>query len=154
MDLTPTEFAYWESYVQSTVDKPPEDAIVTAGYAGTLELTDELLALYLAGKKKAGSSVVEDFVAAGEPLPIVGNYWIYLDGRGEPACILKTVRIALNKFKDLPEEIAIAEGEGDRSIDYWKRVHGDLYRPFLKSWGVRDVDEATIITEFFEIVFR
>jgi len=153
--LKPHEHAYWQLYLQTLPDEQRRMQMnVSAGYAGTLETTDTLLELYLAGKKVAGSSLLEDFLAAGDPLPKVGNRWIYLNGRNQPCCILKTEKIVTHKFKDVPAEIAIAEGEGDLSLSYWKRIHSELYAPFLRSWGVKNIDEATVITEFFSIAYQ
>jgi 5-formyltetrahydrofolate cyclo-ligase len=146
---------YWNTYRASIPNKRHlQDVFVSAGYAGTPQITDELLALYLSGKKSAGSSVMEDFLTAGDPLPQVGNYWIYLNSSGDPSCILRTEKVVMNKFKDVPVEIAIAEGEGDLSLEYWRRVHSELYSPCLVEWGVKSMDEATMVTEFFKIVFR
>ncbi len=150
-----SEQKYWNEYLQSLLERDrPVNPFVTAAYAGTPEITDELLALYLCGKKTAGSSIVEDYVSAGDLLPKVGNYWIYLNSQNVPSCILRTERIETNKFRDVSESIAIAEGEGDLSLAYWKRVHAEIYLPHLKSWGIAHMDDATVITEFFTIVFR
>lgn len=153
--LKAIELAYWQRYVDAYLGKEDlRDVFVSAGYAGNPQITDELLALYLSGKKTAGSSLVEDFLSAGDPLPQVGNHWIYLNGKGEPSCILKTEKIIMNKFKDVPVAIAMAEGEGDLSIEYWKRVHTELYTPFLNTWRIADLNNATVITEFFRIVYN
>lgn len=146
---------YWDKFISSLSPcLHPVNPNVTASFAGNKEITDELLNLYLIGKKTAGSSVVEDFLSAGDELPQVGNYWIFLNSNEEPSCILKTVDIKIHKFNEVPEEVAVAEGEGDLTLEYWRKVHSDLYTPFLKTWGLNDIHDATIITEFFEIVYR
>ena len=155
--LKPLEQAHWQKYVDALSASQKEkmnEVFVSAGYAGNPQITDELLGLYLCGRKTAGSSLMEDFLSCGERLPQVGDHWIYLDSSGTPRCILKTEKIVVNKFKDVPEEIAVAEGEGDLSLAYWKRVHSELYMPFLKTWGVENLDEAWVLTEFFSIVYR
>lgn len=81
------------------------------------------------------------------------NYWIALDQNQDPKCILRTVRIAINQFKNIPDEIAKAEGEGDCTVDSWKKAHRAIYTPFLKQWGIDDLDQAGVITEFFEVLF-
>ncbi|MGZ3771474.1 MAG: ASCH domain-containing protein [Bdellovibrio sp.] len=65
-----------------------------------------------------------------------------------------TVKIVTHKFNKVPEEIAIAIGEGDLSLEYWKKVHSELYTPHLEKWGVNSIDVATVITEFFKIVYK
>lgn len=153
-ELRPAELAYWQKYLDASPDKEAlAQSFVSAGYAGNPEITDELLALYLCGRKTAGSSLMEDYQAAGDPLPQVGNHWIYLNGRSEPSCILRTEKIVTHKFKDVPVDIAIAEGEGDLSLEYWRRVHRELYTPYLGPWGLKDLNDATVITEFFRIVW-
>jgi uncharacterized protein YhfF len=153
--LKPIEQKYWQNYLDSlTPEERPQQPHVEAGFAGSPSLTDDLLQLYLAGKKTAGSSIAEDFMTTGDPLPEVGNYWIYLDSKGEPRCILRTEKVVFHKFKDVPVEIAIAEGEGDLSLEYWRRVHSELYTPHLSSWGISKMDDATVVTEYFEIVYK
>ena len=147
--------AYWQKYISSLpIDKVPVNPFITASFAGNSDITDKLLDLYLLGKKTAGSSIVEDFLSAGDPLPQVGNFWIFLNSREEPSCILKTESIQIHKFYEVPLEIAIAEGEGDLTLDYWRKVHSKLYSPHLKLWGLESIQDATVITEFFSLVYR
>jgi uncharacterized protein YhfF len=153
--LKPLEERYWRKYLSTVApEKIPEAPRVEARYAGNKLITDGLLDLYLIGKKTAGSSIAEDFQSAGDPLPKVGSYWILLKSNDEPGCILKTDRIEFHKFKDVPPAIAIAEGEGDLSLEYWRRVHEELYRPHLSGWGLSEINEATVLTEFFTLVYR
>ncbi len=136
------------------VDQQPLSPIVSASFAGNKEITDELLGLYLKGKKTAGSSIVEDFLSAGDPLPKVGNFWIFLNSQNIPSCILKTIEIKIHKFNEVSIEIAIAEGEGDLTLEYWRKVHSELRTPFLENWGLACIEEATVITEFFKVVYK
>ena len=102
MNLKPEELAFWQKYADSIGGKESlRDAVVSVGYAGNPQITDELLGLFRSGKKTAGSSLVEDFLSAGDPLPQAGNYWICLDSDGKPKCILQTHEIVTNKFKDM-----------------------------------------------------
>lgn len=153
--MKPLERAFWNEYLAGI--KParrPRRPVVGAAFAGNRRTTDGLLALYLAGKKSAGSGLVKDYLTAGDPLPKVGDYWIALDSRNRPRCLLKTVRVEMNIFKSLPKRIAVAEGEGDLSIAHWKRVHKKFYSPFLTKWGIENIEDAEVITEHFKLVHR
>jgi 5-formyltetrahydrofolate cyclo-ligase len=153
--LRPREQEFWQRYLRSLPESArPLDPFVEANYCGNREITDELLALYLQGKKHAGSGLVKDYETAGDPLPQVGNYWIILDSGDNPRCLVRTVAVERHLFRNIPAKIAQAEGEGDGSVDYWKRVHGELYRPFLAQWGITSLDEAEVVTEFFELLCR
>jgi 5-formyltetrahydrofolate cyclo-ligase len=127
---------------------------VEASFAGGRGITDSLIQLYLGGKKWAGSSIVQDFESAGDPLPRVGNYWIVLDSAERPRLLLKTVRVEIHAFEEITAEIARAEGEGDLSVEHWKKSHGEHYAPHLAGWGVSRLSDARVITEFFEILAR
>lgn len=154
-NLNKTQKQYWDSYVFTLPSSLRSMKLnVSASYAGNKEITDELLNLYLTGKKTAGSSIVEDFLSTGDELPKIGNYWIFLNSKEEPSCILKTVDIKIHKFNEVPVAIAAAEGEGDLSLEYWRKVHTGLYAPFLDAWGLKRIEDATVITEFFNVVYR
>ncbi len=155
MTLEPRAQACWSRYLARLApDDPARTARVEASPAGSPEITDRLLALYLAGRKPAGSSLLADFQAHGEALPQVGDHWIVLDSRGAPRLILRTARVEQHRFADIPEEVARAEGEGDSSVADWKRLHAGFFAPFLEQWGVASLEEATVITELFEEVHR
>jgi len=144
---------FWKTYLAAHPEVSPS-APVEAAFAGRREGTDALISLYLHGRKTAGSSLLRDFVSNGDPLPQPGDHWIALDSRDRPKIILKTVSTEVHRFKDVPERIAVAEGEGDLSLEYWKRVHAGFYAPHLAEWGIADIHDAEVVTEHFEIVHR
>ncbi len=152
--LKPSEKAFWENYLSNALPtQKPENIFVEASQAGNIDITNDLIDLFLQGKKKAGSSLKADFLSENIALPKVNNYWIVLNDKLEPKCILKTINVVENKFKDVPIEIAIAEGEGDLSLEYWRKVHRSFFIPFLDEWGVQNLDNAIVITEYFELVY-
>lgn len=153
MKLNNVELDYWNSYL-STLDEKPKVPNVEASIAGNDEIADQLLDLYLTGKKTAGSGLVKDYELSGDELPKVGNHWILLDSKKSPRCIVKTVRVEFYQFDQVPREVAIAEGEGDLSLEYWRNAHINFFRTFLKDWGVTDLDKETLVTEFYELVFK
>lgn len=154
MNLSPACVRYWQGYLgQLRAAGDQRVPNVIASYAGSPEITDQLIDLYLAGTKTAGSGLVEDYASAGDPLPEVGDHWIALGGDGEPRCILRTDQVEIHTFKDVPERVAVAEGEGDLTLEYWRRVHSSHYSPHLREWEIDDIEESNVVTEFFAVVF-
>ncbi len=151
--MTPVENEFWNQYVRSQ-GADLSKAKVSAAFAGGRDLTDSLIQLYLDGKKWAGSGLVDDYKSAGDPLPAVGDFWIILDSASKPRLIVKTVRVELHPFGEIPEEIAVAEGEGDLSVRAWQELHSPFYLPHLEKWAIKDLDKALVVTEFFEVVFK
>ncbi|MFT4116417.1 ASCH domain-containing protein [Bradyrhizobium sp.] len=82
------------------------------------ELADELVELVVEGVKTATCS------AEDEPnLSTPGERWIVLDGQGLPRCVIETTEIRYRRFNEVDAVFAYDEGEGDRSLCYWRRAH-------------------------------
>jgi len=144
--MNPAAQEFWNAFTAELEEKPTK---VYASYAGDKSMTDQLIALYLDGKKWAGSGLIADYKSAGDPLPELGDYWIILDSHDRPRVLCKTTRIDIKMFDDVNDEAADAEGEGDLKL--WRKIHADFWQPFLEKWGVKDLDTAEVITEFFEV---
>jgi uncharacterized protein YhfF len=82
------------------------------------ELADELLDLVIRGIKTATCST-EDEPNTSTP----GQRWIVLDGRGEPRCVIESTEISYRRFGEVDANFAFEEGEGDRSLAYWREAH-------------------------------
>ena len=86
------------------------------------ELADKLLALVLAGVKTATCST------ADEPnTSTPGERWIVLDGRGTPRCVIESTEVTYRRFGEVDAAFAHDEGEGDRSLAYWRQAHRDYF---------------------------
>lgn len=84
-------------------------------------LADELLALVLMGKKTATCGALRDYIADGTPIPTVGRQDVVLDGAARPAAIIEYTEVTQRRFDDVPEDFALAEGEGDYA--QWRAGH-------------------------------
>jgi uncharacterized protein YhfF len=80
------------------------------------DLADELLDLVIRGVKTATCSTEDQ---ASTP----GARWIVRDGRGQPRCVIETAEVTYRRFGDVDAAFAYDEGEGDRSLDYWRNAH-------------------------------
>ena len=107
---------------QLAVLRPPAWA-----FGATPEQADELLELVLAGTKTATASALWDYEAEGEDLPTEGTLGIVTDGEGRPRALVVTSRVRTVPFDEVDAEHATAEGEGDRSLEFWRRVHEDFF---------------------------
>jgi uncharacterized protein YhfF len=87
------------------------------------ELADELLALVLLGKKTATTWAASE----GDKGVEVGKRWIVKDGQGRARAVLETVEITRRRFEEVDAGFAFDEGEGDRSLAWWRRAHTDYF---------------------------
>jgi uncharacterized protein YhfF len=82
------------------------------------KLADELLDLVIKGVKTATCSTEDE---PNRPTP--GEQWIVRDSSGEPRCVIETIEVTYRLFPDVDAAFAYDEGEGDRSLDYWRKAH-------------------------------
>jgi uncharacterized protein YhfF len=81
-------------------------------------LADELSILVLDGVKTATC-----WAAVDGQLTEVGKRMAMLDGSGVPRAVLETVELSLRRFNEVDSTFAFDEGEGDRSLKFWRNAH-------------------------------
>ena len=138
----------------------PEELWKRSGLEGTCEAwsfgeaPDKLADLVLRGIKTATCSAYDLYLINNEPLPQAGDYSVILDSNEEAVCIIKTLEVYVTAFDRVPEEHAFKEGEGDRSLEYWRKVHINFLTNELASVN-RSFDENTkVVCEEFEVVYK
>ncbi len=114
---------------------------------------DKLAALVLEGVKTATASAYPLYAIEDEPLPEVGEYSVILDSRGEAVCIIRTERVYVLPFDEVSERHAFLEGEGDRSLEYWRRVHKAFFEAEMRECGLAFDEKMQVVCEEFSIVF-
>ena len=105
-------------------------------------LADELLDLVMKGVKTATCST-EDEPNTSTP----GERWIVLDGRGEPACVIESTEVSYRRYNEVDAAFAHDEGEGDRSLDYWR----DAHRRYFERQG-KFSEDMMLMCERFRLV--
>lgn len=110
------------------------------------ELASELADLIRKGIKTASCGSFSSYQQE-DPAPKIGSYNIILNGQRIPVCVIRLVSLQLVRFCDVNEEFARKEGEGDLSLEYWRKEH---QRFFIRE-GYFSEDMA-LIAEEFEVV--
>lgn len=103
---------------------------------------DKLIKLVLEGKKVAISSLYDY-----KRLPKIGEESIIDFDNEKEACIVKTIDYKIIKFNEMTEELAKLEGEGNLSLDYWKKAHLDLFKSINPDFN----EEDKITFEIFKV---
>ncbi|MHB1315416.1 MAG: ASCH domain-containing protein [Christensenellales bacterium] len=113
----------------------------------------ELADLVKKGIKRATASNAWVYEANKEPLPQAGDFNIITDFHQQPQCIVKTTKVEICAFRDVPAEFAFMEGEGDRSLSYWRKCHEAFFSRECKGIGREFHEELPVVLEQFEVVF-
>jgi uncharacterized protein YhfF len=105
-------------------------------------LADELLELVVKGVKTATCST-EDEPNTSTP----GERWVVLDGSGTPRCVIETIEVSYRRYNEVDAAFAHEEGEGDRSLEYWREAH----RNYFERLG-RFSEDMMLMCERFRLV--
>lgn len=115
---------------------------------------DNLAALVIEGVKRGTASLAAVYEAEKEPLPKTGDLSIILNWAGQPQCIIETVNVWTWPFAEVPAWFAAIEGEGDKTLDYWKRVHREFFNRESEILGIPFGDATMVICEEFRVIHR
>lgn len=114
---------------------------------------DELAELTLQGIKTATASAWPLYELEGEALPQAGEYSVILDSRDEAVCIIRTTRVYVVPYGEVSEAHAYQEGEGDRSLAYWRQVHEKFFTDCMQEAGLVFTPQMKVVCEEFQKVY-
>ena len=130
--------------VESLKAKYPQALAWSIG--DSAELANALADLVVKGKKTASCGSLASWEAESAP-PKVGSYHIILNGQQEPVCVIRITSLRLVRFCDVDADFARKEGEGDLSLEYWRREH---QRFFTQAGDFSE--DMELVAEEFEVV--
>ncbi|MDY7101045.1 MAG: GNAT family N-acetyltransferase [Actinomycetota bacterium] len=136
----------WAEFTAATGFDGPHSAWAFGGDDDPA-LADELVGLVLTGTKRATASLPTLYEREGEPLPAPGDHSVLLDGRGRARCVIETTEVEVRPFGEVDERFAADEGEGDRTLAWWR----DAHRRFFGSQGTVVDDATPVVCERFEL---
>lgn len=114
---------------------------------------DALLDLTLKGIKTATASAYQAYEYDNSPIPSVGLYSVLLNSKGEAVCIIRNIAVTVVPFLDVSAEHAFKEGEGDRSLAFWREVHTHFFTKELEAIGEKFNDSIPVVCEEFSVVY-
>ena len=139
---------FWAQFVAATGINGPYEAWSFGGPSHS-EMATELALLVRDGPKRATAGLVADYEAdSGEP-PKIGDLSVILDGQGRPVCVIRTTQIEVQRFDDVDEEFAWDEGEGDRSLKWWREAHAS----FFERIGTPVEPDTLLVLERFDLLW-
>ena len=76
-----------------------------------------------------------------------------LDTGGNALCIIRDTRVSIVPFNEVSAEHAYREGEGDRSLAFWRRVHEEVFRMDLDEMGKEFTPDMKVVLEEYELLW-
>lgn len=119
------------------------------------KMANELATLVLSGEKCGTTSLHQLYELENEKIPQVGEVSVILDGSGHPTSVIKNIKIEVLKFKEITKQHAFIEGEGDKSLDYWRRAHKDFFTK--RDQEIKEInfdEDSLVVFETFEVIYK
>lgn len=144
--MTPQEM--WNKYKQ--INPSIGDEIDAWAFGVEVDL---LANLVLKGEKTATASAYDLYAVDNEPLPREGTFDIILDSQNQAVCIVEITKVSVQPFSQVSADHAYKEGEGDKTLVYWRQVHEDCFAEWLREAGLTFTPESKVVLEEFRKVY-
>ncbi len=115
---------------------------------------NELVGLIKKGIKKATTSLHCLYEIENEPIPKVSDYVTITNWCGIAQCIIQITNINIISFKEVTPAFATKEGEGDKTLSFWRKVHRKFFTLELKEYSKKFSEGMLVICEEFEVVYQ
>lgn len=117
-------------------------------------MADELLVPILAGIKIATCSSLWEWEHEKETPLVPGCLAAIIDGSGNARCIIETVEVIPTPYNQVDAQFAFDEGEGDRTLEYWRRVHWEFFSRTLPRIGKEPTQDMPLLCERFRVIYQ
>lgn len=146
--------AFWEAFLDTfPAEEKPTQGYTAWHFCNTEELANRLGDLVLRGTKTATSSLVWTYEAENEALPKAEDLSVIINWNSDPLCIIETTEAEVKPFNTVDAAFAYDEGEGDRSLAYWRSVHWEFFAKECKAIGREASETMPVVCERFRIVY-
>ena len=143
---------FWRDFSQKNPHVNPNEPYQVWYFGLGSKDATELCNLVLLGKKTATASLPWEYENKPDDAPFVGGYSVVTDYEGVPQCVLRTIELRVVPFNEVDEKFAFDEGEGDRSLDYWRAVHWDYFSRRCAEMNKEPSDTMPVNCERFELL--
>ena len=144
---------FWERFCGAEPHVDAATPFQSWYFGNTPEMALELLDLVVAGKKTATASSQSMNELEPGTAPVPEGYSVVTDFDRNPKCVIRTSEIRHVPFAEVDEAFAADEGEGDLSLDYWRRVHWDYFTREARQHGFTFDERSIVCCERFRLLF-
>ncbi len=121
-------------------------------FCDTKKDADECATLVIQGIKQATASSLWWYEKNQEALPKIGDQYVVTDWEGNAKAIIEVTIIEQTPYHQISPEFAAIEGEGDKSLAYWKKVHKAYYQREMEPHDESFHEEMIIVCEHFKTI--
>ena len=109
--------------------------------------------LVLNNIKRATATSLWWFKKHNKSIPNVGDQYIVTDWNGNAKAIIENFMVITVPFNKISDEFAQTEGEGDKSLAYWRKVHEAYYKREMAPFNEKFDRDMAIVCEYFNKIY-
>lgn len=124
-------------------------------FCGGGPFADELAKLVINGIKFGTASTLDEYIYenAQEQIPKVGDYSVILLDSQEAVCVIRDYDVYQRAFKKVSDFHSYSEGEQERTLEAWRRIHQEAFEPGLEQIEKPLTEDSIIICEKFTVEY-
>jgi len=154
MDVPPRYSTFWQAFCRTRTVDPTPRFLEAFHFDDNEPSANELAALVVQGRKRATADLVWARERENKPFPRQGDLSIVTDFSGNAVCVIETSRVDIVPFNAVSTEFAATEGEGDGSLEHWRRVHEAFFARECQRIGRQPEHDMPVVCERFGVVFK
>lgn len=152
MNASPEVQEFWRKFCAANPDVNADEPFEVWAFHNNQASSVKLVALVLAGKKTATASLMEHTADAGDG-GTVGRYSVVTDFDGAPQCVVQTTEVRFLPFTEVDAAFAFDEGEGDRTLEDWRRGHRRFFTECCRTRGAEFDESMMVSCKRFKLLF-
>ncbi len=147
--------SFWQAYIASLPKqaRPGSNAYGIWYFGDTAPLAETCARLVKAGIKTATSALVWEIEADGDSMPQPGDRVVVTDLSGEPYCVIEVIECVVKPFHEVDEQFAFDYGEGDRTLQGWRKDAWDYFAPLCERIGREPSEAMPLACQRFRLVY-
>lgn len=144
----------WSAFLKENPNNRIKNTPLSFYFCDNEKDADECAELVVKGIKQATATSLWWFEKNNETLPKVGDQYVVTNWNGYAKAVIETIKIEQIPYNQITSEFAAVEGEGDKSLEYWKRVHEAYYKREIEPYGDKFDENMIIVCEYFKTIYK
>jgi uncharacterized protein YhfF len=130
----------------------PPGPVRVDGYGDSPALSESLLALIRSGRKRAGTGLLWAYEYDDQEIARTGDVEIVVDHLNQPALVTRITSATVVPYGEVTAEYAAIEGEGDGSLEYWRKAHWEFFSRECERIGREASESMPVVCSIFEVL--
>ncbi|MCF6360483.1 MAG: ASCH domain-containing protein [Cyclobacteriaceae bacterium] len=146
-------YEMWQEFISENSDFKSRQQPIPFYFCDNEYDANDCANLVIKKNKQATAASLWWYEKNNEKLPEIGDINIITDWNGKAKAIIETTKIEKVRYHEITPEFARMEGEGDKSLAYWKDVHWNYYSREMKPHNEKPANDMIIVCEYFKTIW-